>query len=90
MTWDEFEDAFRKLLDDARTSGVTYSPSLSDRLHRYSKKCISDKLDPDFAEAVEELEKTLKKCRHELCMKCEGYKERYLSPCKDCKWKEVV
>ena len=42
-----------------------------------------------YSDLLSKAADTLLDCRNELCLKCEGYKERYLSPCKNCRWKDV-
>lgn len=57
------------------------------RLERYSEKCVSERLDPDYARAVTEIKNTLKDCRNELCMKCYKYASKDLDGCDGCRWK---
>ena len=71
--------------------------NLVNRLTRYNKKCLSERLDADFADAVIDaadeivrLRKELKTCRNELCLKCGLYRERYLGSCNGCRWNESV
>lgn len=61
---------------------------LINRLSRYSEKCLSDKLDEDFAKAVEEAKHQLKAARNELCLHCGRYKKAYLGTCDGCRWRE--
>lgn len=57
------------------------------RVGRYSEKCVSDRLDPDYAKAVDEMKKALMDCRNELCMMtCLKYRSRDLDACKGCRW----
>lgn len=56
------------------------------RLERYSEKCVSERLDPDYARAVTELKQAFKDCRNELCLKCGDYKMRHRGACKGCRW----
>ena len=39
------------------------------RLERYSEKCVSERLDPDYARAVTELKQAFKDCIKELSRK---------------------
>ena len=64
------------------------------RLHRYSENCVAYKLDADFADAVqqaadelERLQRELKDCRNELCLKCGKYRDAHLGACNGCRWK---
>lgn len=57
-------------------------------LNRYSVKCVSDRLDPDFATALEDLKIAFRDCRNELCEKCGKYKESHNGACDGCKWKD--
>ena len=77
---------------------------LKNRLLRYTKKYLTEKTDPDFADAIfeaaEELtvqsdviehlkvSKELKDCRNELCLHCGRYKKEHLGYCDGCRWKE--
>lgn len=56
-------------------------------LSRYSQKCVADRLDPDFAKALEELKTNFHDCRNELCYKCGKYKTAHLGSCEGCRWK---
>ena len=38
---------------------------------------------------IERLERELRDCRNELCLKCGDYKQRHLGACDGCRWKEV-
>ena len=69
--------------------------NLVNQLTRYTKKCLSERLDTDFADAViaaadeiVRLRKELKTCRNELCLRCGLYRERYLGSCNGCRWNE--
>ena len=42
-----------------------------------------------YSDMLSKAADTLLDCRNELCLKCEGYKQRYLSPCENCRWKDV-
>ena len=42
-----------------------------------------------YSDLLKEATDTLVDCRNELCLKCEGYKQRYLGYCDDCRWKDV-
>ena len=35
------------------------------------------------------LERDLKDCRNELCLKCGEYKQKHLGACDGCRWEEV-
>lgn len=51
---------------------------------------ISDILDAiPAADAVEDLQRKLKDCRNELCLRCGEYKRRHLGACDGCRWLEV-
>ena len=54
------------------------------RVERYSERCVSERLDPDYAKAITEMKKALKDCRNELCLKCGQYK---LDNCGECRWR---
>lgn len=54
------------------------------RAERYSERCVSERLDPDYAKAITEMKKALKECRNELCLKCGQYK---LDNCGECRWR---
>ena len=54
------------------------------RAERYSERCVSERLDPDYAKAITEMKKALKDCRNELCLKCGQYK---LDNCGECRWR---
>lgn len=43
----------------------------------------------DSCDRIDELEKTLRDCRNELCIKCGRYRERHLGACDGCRWKDV-
>lgn len=58
------------------------------RLSRYSKQCLTERTDPDFADAVEEAKRDLKVLRNELCLQCGDYKTAHLGSCDDCRWKD--
>lgn len=50
-----------------------------------------DSLTEDFNNAsdrIGELEKALRGCRNELCLRCGRYHERHLGACDGCRWKE--
>lgn len=38
---------------------------------------------------IERLERELRDCRNELCLKCGDYKKRHLGACDRCRWKDV-
>lgn len=38
---------------------------------------------------IERLERELRDCRNELCLRCGDYKQRHLGACDGCRWKEV-
>ena len=38
---------------------------------------------------VERLQRELRDCRNELCLKCGDYKQRHLGACDGCRWREV-
>ena len=59
------------------------------RLSRYSKKCIQERLDSDFADAVEKAKRDLKDLRNELCLRCGDYKMAHKGACDDCRWREI-
>jgi len=40
------------------------------------------------ADAIETLERELKDCRNELCLKCGEYKRKHLGACDGCRWRE--
>lgn len=64
---------------------------LKKRLRRYSKQCLTEFLDEDFAEAVyeaAEIVKNYKDCRNELCYKCGGYRSIEAFVCDGCRWKD--
>lgn len=42
-----------------------------------------------YSDLLSKAADTLLDCRNELCLKCGAYKERYLSPCDHCRWKDV-
>ena len=58
------------------------------RLNRYSKKALTEWLDEDFANALEEAKRDLKDLRNELCNKCGKYKTAHLGSCDGCRWKD--
>lgn len=58
------------------------------RLNRYSKKCIAERTDDDFADALEEAKRDLKDLRNEFCYKCCEYKTAHLGSCDGCRWKD--
>ena len=35
---------------------------------------------------IERLERDLRDCRNELCLRCGEYKTKHLGSCKDCRW----
>ena len=37
---------------------------------------------------IDRLKRDLKDCRNELCLYCGKYKERHLSACDGCRWRE--
>lgn len=55
---------------------------------RYSERCVSERLDPDYAKAITEMKRALKDCRNELCLKCGDYKMRHKGACDGCRWKD--
>lgn len=57
--------------------------NLIDRLRKAVKESFI------YSDLLKEATDTLVDCRNELCLKCGGYKERYLSPCDNCRWKDV-
>lgn len=58
-------------------------------LGRYSDKCLADRLDPDFAKAVNEAKRAIKDLRNELCMKCGDYQRAHLGACQGCRWERI-
>ena len=58
------------------------------RLNRYSKKCIAERTDDDFADAVEQAKRDLKDLRNELFCKCGDYNTAHLGSCDSCRWKD--
>lgn len=60
------------------------------RLNRYTRQCLTERTDPDFADAVEQAKRDLKDLRNELCLRCEGYKTAHLGSCDGCRWKDGV
>mgnify|MGYP003291450199 CR=1 FL=1 len=58
------------------------------RLNRYSRQCLTERTDPDFADAVEEAKRDLKDLRNEFCNKCGKYKTAHLGSCDGCRWKD--
>jgi hypothetical protein len=51
----------------------------------------------NYKEAYEEerdlriaLQKKLKDCRNELCLRCGDYKQRHLGSCDDCRWRKDI
>ena len=61
---------------------------LINRLSRYSKQCLAERLDPDFADAVKQAKRDLRDLRDELCYYCGGYRNAHMGYCDDCRWKE--
>lgn len=61
---------------------------LINRLSRYSKQCLTERTDPDFADGVEEAKRDLRDLRNELCLKCGDYKRAHLGACDGCRWKD--
>ena len=59
------------------------------RAERYSERCVSERLDPDYAKAITEMKKALKDCRNELCLKCGDYKMRHKGACDGCRWERI-
>ena len=44
----------------------------------------------DLADAkIERLERDLRDCRNELCLRCGQYKQRHMGACDGCRWLEV-
>ena len=41
----------------------------------------------ELLEKVKRLEKEVKHCRNELCLKCGNYKEAHLGACDDCRYR---
>lgn len=35
------------------------------------------------------IERDLKDCRNELCLKCGDYKQRHLGVCDECRWRDA-
>ena len=58
------------------------------RLNRYTRQCLTERTDPDFADAVEQAKRDLKDLRNELCDYCGGYRNAHRGFCDDCRWKE--
>ena len=58
------------------------------RLNRYSRQCIEERTDPDFADVVEDAKRDLKVLRNELCLQCGDYKIAHLGACDNCRWKD--
>ena len=58
------------------------------RLNRYTRHCLRNLTDPDFADAVYQAKEMLKACRNELCLHCGRYKKEHLGYCDGCRWKE--
>lgn len=58
------------------------------RLNRYTRQCLTERTDPDFADAVEEAKCDLKDLRNELCLCCGRYKKEHLGYCNSCRWKD--
>lgn len=64
---------------------------LKNRLLRYTKKYLTEKTDPDFADAIFEAAEVVRNyndCRNELCYKCGEYKTAHLGSCDGCRWKD--
>ena len=61
---------------------------LINRLSRYSKQCLAERLDPDFADAVKQARRDLRDLRNELCYYCGGYRNAHMGYCDDCRWKD--
>lgn len=58
------------------------------RLNRYTKQCLQERTDPDFADALEQAKRDLKDLRNELCLRCGDYKTAHLGSCDGCRWKD--
>jgi hypothetical protein len=58
------------------------------RLNRYTRHCLRNLTDPDFADAVDQAKEMLKACRNELCLHCGRYKKEHLGYCDGCRWKD--
>ena len=58
------------------------------RLNRYTRQCLTERTDPDFADAVDQAKRDLKDLRNELCYKCGEYKTAHLGSCDGCRWKD--
>ena len=41
------------------------------------------------ADAIEALERELKDCRNELCLKCGNYKQAHNGACDGCRWRKT-
>ena len=39
-------------------------------------------------EAWQKMERDLRDCRNELCLRCGSYREKHLGACDGCRWKE--
>lgn len=37
---------------------------------------------------IERLERELRDCRNELCLRCGQYRERHLGACDGCRWRD--
>ena len=57
------------------------------RAERYSERCVSERLDPDYAKAITEMKSALKDCRNELCLKCGDYRMAHKGACDECRWR---
>lgn len=64
--------------------------TLSDRLRRYDKNCLTFLLEEDFADAVHKAADELVRMKNELCLYCGNYKNAHNGACDGCRWKEVV
>ena len=43
-----------------------------------------------FADAkIERLERDLRDCRNELCLRCGNYREKHKGACDGCRWKDL-
>lgn len=52
-------------------------------------KAFNDGYEKGKAEKIERLERDLRDCRNELCLRCGEYQQRHLGACNGCRWLEV-
>lgn len=79
------EELLRALHDNA----TIYAES--DHFYEEAEKTVQRMIENGYENdnRIDELEKTLRDCRNELCLRCGRYVEKHNGACDGCRWKDM-